>query len=47
VSASVEAAITREQVLEIAALARRVEAHFGDVPQVWGGKTSDAQAARS
>jgi pyruvate,water dikinase len=30
---SVEAAITREQVLEIATLARRVEAHFGAVPQ--------------
>jgi pyruvate,water dikinase len=30
---SVEAAITREQALEIAALARRVESHFGGVPQ--------------
>src|SRR5216684_2744479 len=30
---SVEAAITRNQALEIAALARRVEAHFGGVPQ--------------
>jgi pyruvate,water dikinase len=30
---SAEAAITPEQAVEIAALARRVEAHFGDVPQ--------------
>ncbi len=30
---SIEAAITREQAREIAALARRVEAHFGGVPQ--------------
>ena len=30
---SVEAAITREQAVEIAALARRVEAHFSGVPQ--------------
>jgi phosphohistidine swiveling domain-containing protein len=30
---SVEAAITAEQALEIAGLARRVEAHFGAVPQ--------------
>jgi phosphohistidine swiveling domain-containing protein len=30
---SVEAAITREQAVEIAALARRVEAHFAGVPQ--------------
>jgi phosphohistidine swiveling domain-containing protein len=30
---SIEAAITREQALEVAALARRVEAHFGGVPQ--------------
>jgi phosphohistidine swiveling domain-containing protein len=30
---SIEAAITREQALEIAALARRVQAHFGGVPQ--------------
>src|SRR6266849_7686017 len=30
---SVEAAITRDQALEIAALARRVAAHFGGVPQ--------------
>src|SRR6266849_5211212 len=35
---SVEAAITRDQALEIAALARRVKAHFGGVPQdvEWG-----------
>jgi pyruvate,water dikinase len=30
---SVEAAITREQALDTATLARRVEAHFGGVPQ--------------
>ena len=30
---SIEAAITRNQAREIAALARRVEAHFGGVPQ--------------